>query len=196
MAKTPHKIFLTAKEVAVVLDIDYRKVIRQAKAGKIIGTKLGRTWRFDQDAFLPLHTAGRESGSPSQASSKIPAFEITAFDYGLEVHRMKELVKSYRGPMPEVAFDSLSKELKYVILAETPILLPEHIAGCPQRRRAIELAVAPQEVQALIHRELSAARERGRGGRQLPAARFTDMSEVDRDTLRKYCPELLPREGG
>lgn len=43
--------FLTAREAAELLRVNYRTVLREAEAGKIPGRKVGREWRFTEGAL-------------------------------------------------------------------------------------------------------------------------------------------------
>jgi excisionase family DNA binding protein len=42
---------IDAKAVAEILDVHYRKVIREAENGKIPGRKVGASWRFSEQAI-------------------------------------------------------------------------------------------------------------------------------------------------
>ncbi len=42
---------LTAKQAAEVLQVHYRLVVREAVAGRLPGRKVGRSWRFSEQAL-------------------------------------------------------------------------------------------------------------------------------------------------
>lgn len=57
------------EQVAKMLDVSERTVIRQIKAGKLKGFKVGKSWRFRADA-VEAYIDGQEASAKEDAATE------------------------------------------------------------------------------------------------------------------------------
>jgi excisionase family DNA binding protein len=59
----------TLEQVAKMLNVSERTIMRQIKAGKLKGFKVGKSWRFREDA-IDVYIAEQEATVPKDAASE------------------------------------------------------------------------------------------------------------------------------
>jgi excisionase family DNA binding protein len=58
------------EQVAKKLNVSERTILRQIQAGKLVGFKVGRTWRFREEA-LEDYIRGQEASAREDAASDV-----------------------------------------------------------------------------------------------------------------------------